>query len=115
MIRFLVREVVLGARGIGSGSAEPSLGTDRGENPTLPPPGGSQIQVKKSPANLPAPCSQGGYSSAGSRMAPTHSHRSAPPRRVPGGGENRCAAPSLPKPSGPSESSGEGAQHGPQR
>lgn len=84
MIRFLVREVVLGARGIGSGSAEPSLGTDRGENPTLPPPGGSQIQVKKSPANLLAPCSQGGYSSAGSRMAPTQSPQRPAPQG-PGG------------------------------
>lgn len=49
MVRFLVREVVLAARGgTGLGSPEPSLGTDCGENPTIPTRGGSQIQNRGS-------------------------------------------------------------------
>lgn len=77
MIRFLVGEVVLGARGgQGPGSLEPSLGTDCGKNPTRPIPGGSQIQLKERPVKFSLPVAGGdsGLSGAGWGTCPAPRH-----------------------------------------
>lgn len=60
MIRFLVGEVLLGARvGQGPGSLQPSLGTDCGKKNHQTYPGSSQIQLKERLGKAPLPKARG--------------------------------------------------------